>query len=88
MLISGDRNGVLLSVCASATTRRRPGRIGSSFGKLREARRVNIFPFGSIAKRQHYKWMPWIVELLDDRVRDELEALPLDMQARFVASSS
>jgi phage-related protein len=27
--------------------------------------------------------MAWIVELLDDRVRDELEALPLDMQARF-----
>ena len=27
--------------------------------------------------------MAWIVELLDDRVRDELESLPLDMQARF-----
>jgi phage-related protein/DNA-binding XRE family transcriptional regulator len=27
--------------------------------------------------------MAWIVELLDDRVRDELEALPPDMQARF-----
>jgi len=27
--------------------------------------------------------MAWIVELLDDRVRDELEILPLDMQARF-----
>src|SRR5262252_1145527 len=27
--------------------------------------------------------MAWVVELLDDRVRDELEALPLDMQARF-----
>jgi hypothetical protein len=27
--------------------------------------------------------MGWIVELLDDRVRDELEALPPDMQARF-----
>jgi len=27
--------------------------------------------------------MPWVVELLDDRVRDELEALPPDMQARF-----
>jgi phage-related protein len=25
----------------------------------------------------------WVVELLDDRVRDELEALPPDMQARF-----
>jgi phage-related protein len=25
----------------------------------------------------------WIVELLDDRVRDELEALPADMRARF-----
>jgi phage-related protein len=27
--------------------------------------------------------MLWLVELLDDRVRDELEALPTDMQARF-----
>jgi phage-related protein len=27
--------------------------------------------------------MAWSVELLDDRVRDELEALPPDMQARF-----
>jgi phage-related protein len=27
--------------------------------------------------------MAWIVELLDDRVREELEALPLDMRARF-----
>src|SRR4051812_12972443 len=27
--------------------------------------------------------MAWVVELLDDRVREELEALPLDMQARF-----
>lgn len=27
--------------------------------------------------------MAWIVELLDDRVRDELEALPPDMRARF-----
>jgi phage-related protein len=27
--------------------------------------------------------MAWIVELLDDRVRDELEALPPDMKARF-----
>jgi phage-related protein len=25
----------------------------------------------------------WIVELLDDRVREELEALPIDMKARF-----
>lgn len=25
----------------------------------------------------------WIVELLDDRVREELEVLPADMQARF-----
>jgi hypothetical protein len=25
----------------------------------------------------------WVVELLDDRVRDELEALPSDMKARF-----
>lgn len=27
--------------------------------------------------------MTWIVELLDARVREELEALPLDMKARF-----
>src|SRR5215813_15538555 len=27
--------------------------------------------------------MAWVVELLDDRVREELEALPPDMQARF-----
>ncbi len=27
--------------------------------------------------------MAWIVELLDARVRDELEALPADMRARF-----
>lgn len=29
------------------------------------------------------KRMAWIVELLDARVRDELEALPADMKARF-----
>ena len=27
--------------------------------------------------------MAWIVELLDDRVREELEVLPDDMKARF-----
>jgi hypothetical protein len=27
--------------------------------------------------------MTWIVELLDARVRDELEVLPADMKARF-----
>jgi phage-related protein len=27
--------------------------------------------------------MAWVVELLDDRVRDELDALPPHMQARF-----
>ena len=27
--------------------------------------------------------MAWIVELLDARVRDEIEALPADMRARF-----
>ena len=31
----------------------------------------------------YYKWMAWIVVLLDTRVRDELEALPADMRARF-----
>jgi hypothetical protein len=32
---------------------------------------------------QYYEWMSWIVELLDVRVRDELEALPAEMRARF-----
>ena len=27
--------------------------------------------------------MAWTVELFDDRVREEVEALPLDMKARF-----
>ncbi len=27
--------------------------------------------------------MSWVVELLDSRVRDELDALPDDMKARF-----
>ncbi|MCX6609491.1 MAG: type II toxin-antitoxin system RelE/ParE family toxin [Acidobacteria bacterium] len=27
--------------------------------------------------------MAWVVEILDDRVRDELEGLPADMLARF-----
>jgi phage-related protein len=27
--------------------------------------------------------MAWVVELLDDRVRGELDALPADMRARF-----
>lgn len=27
--------------------------------------------------------MSWVVELLDDRVREELESLPADMKARF-----
>ena len=27
--------------------------------------------------------MAWVVEILDDRVRDELEELPADMLARF-----
>lgn len=27
--------------------------------------------------------MTWVVEVLDDRVRDEIEALPADMKARF-----
>jgi hypothetical protein len=32
--------------------------------------------------------MAWVVELLYDRVREELEALPTDMLARFAESSS
>ena len=32
---------------------------------------------------QYYGQMAWIVELLDTRVRDELEVLPADMKARF-----
>src|SRR5579859_5952362 len=27
--------------------------------------------------------MPWFVELLNDRVREEVESLPADMRARF-----
>jgi phage-related protein len=38
---------------------------------------------GSIAKMQYYELMAWAVELLDDRVQDELDGLPPDMQARF-----
>ena len=37
----------------------------------------------TIAKMQYYEKMTWIVELLDDRVRGELEVLPVDMKARF-----
>ncbi len=37
----------------------------------------------SIAKMQYYNRMTWIVELLDDRVREELESMPFDIQARF-----
>jgi phage-related protein len=36
-----------------------------------------------IAKMQYHEWMTWTVEVLDARVRDELEALPADMRARF-----
>ena len=32
---------------------------------------------------QYHKEVTWIVEVLDARVRDELEALPADMKARF-----
>src|ERR1700733_14453620 len=32
---------------------------------------------------QYCRRMTWIVEMLDDRVRNELEALPADMRARF-----
>ena len=32
---------------------------------------------------QYYKEMAWVVELLDARVRDELDALPAGMKARF-----
>ena len=32
---------------------------------------------------QYYRWLTWVVELLDARVRDELEALPAGMRARF-----
>jgi phage-related protein len=35
----------------------------------------------SIAKMQYYKRMAWIVELLDARVRDELEILPAAFSA-------
>jgi phage-related protein len=32
---------------------------------------------------QYYGGVSWIVEVLDARVRDEIEALPPDMRARF-----
>ena len=32
---------------------------------------------------QYYGGVRWIVEVLDARVRDEIEALPPDMRARF-----
>jgi phage-related protein len=32
---------------------------------------------------QYYNQMMWVVELLDSTVRDELDALPQDMRARF-----
>ena len=32
---------------------------------------------------QYHEGMAWVVELLDNRVREELEALPADMRARF-----
>jgi hypothetical protein len=37
---------------------------------------------------QYDENVTWIVELLDARVRDELEALPADMKARFRGLSS
>jgi phage-related protein len=37
----------------------------------------------SISKMQYCRRMTWIVEMLDVRVRDELEAFPADMRARF-----
>ena len=40
-------------------------------------------PTAVIAKMQYCVWLDWIVELLDDRVREELDTLPLDMKARF-----
>ena len=39
--------------------------------------------FLTLQKCNNADLMAWVVELLDDRVRDELEALPPDMQARF-----
>lgn len=37
----------------------------------------------TLQKCNTMKKMTWTVELLDSRVRDELEALPADMKARF-----
>lgn len=44
---------------------------------------LDSYTFLGIAKMQYTKELVWLVELLDDRVRDELEVLPLDMKARF-----
>jgi phage-related protein len=40
-------------------------------------------PLPILQKCNTIKTVTWIVELLDARVRDELEALPPDMKARF-----
>src|ERR1022692_4547847 len=40
-------------------------------------------PLPILQKCNTIKTVTWIVELLDARVRDELEALPPDMRARF-----
>src|ERR1039457_3237020 len=40
-------------------------------------------PLPILQKCNTIKTVTWIVELLDARVRDELEALPADMKARF-----
>jgi len=39
--------------------------------------------FTTLQKCNNMTRMAWVVDLLDDRVRAELEALPPDMQARF-----
>lgn len=36
-----------------------------------------------IAKMQYHSSVSWTVEVLDDRVRAEIEGLPVDMRARF-----
>ena len=51
-------------------------------GPQAESREEVVVP-GGIAKMQYCRCMTWIVELLDVRVRDELETLPADMRARF-----
>src|SRR5437016_14028794 len=59
------------------------GTTGIAVDPCRCAPVQDLGTFVGIAKMQYYRRMAWIVEVLDARVRDELEVLPADMKARF-----